>query len=94
MYATNKDIKLKNLIESFWAYYKENNIEIYNEFALQHKLGIYLRYKLPNYKVQFERNIGYFYKSSKTVKKEIDIVIFSKDLKEKYAIELKRPKKV
>jgi len=92
MYEINKDIKLKNLIESFWSYYKQNNIEIYNEFSLQHELGIYLRNNLPNYKVQFERNIGYFYQSSKTVKKEIDIVIFSNDLKEKYAIELKCPK--
>lgn len=87
-----KNLKLKNIIESFWIYYKENNIEIYNEFSLQHELGIYLRNELPNYKVQFERNIGYFYQNSKTVKKEIDIAIFSKDFNEKYAIELKCPK--
>ncbi len=36
---------------------KEENI--YNEFSLQHELGIYLRRALPgNYKVQFERNIA------------------------------------
>ncbi len=86
------NLNLKKLIESFWKYYKENSIEIYNEFSLQHELGIFLRNKLPNYKVQFERNINYFYNHENTIKKEMDIVIFSQDYKEKYAIELKYPK--
>ena len=86
------EMNLKNLIVSFWNYYKEHDIEIYNEFSLQHELGIYLRNELPDYKVQFERNISYFYSNTKTIKKEIDIVIFSKDLKDKYSIELKFPR--
>jgi hypothetical protein len=30
-------------------------VEIYNEFSLQHELGVYLRNNLENCKVQFER---------------------------------------
>jgi len=46
---------------------------------------------LPSYKVQFERNVSYFLNQKHTVKKEIDIVVFSQDGKEKYAVELKCP---
>ena len=44
-------------------------VEVYNEFSLQHELGIYLRDQLKKnpeyqnyngYKVQFERNTKYF----------------------------------
>lgn len=59
-----------------------NRRSIYNEFSFQHELGIYLREKLNNlgfsYLVEFERNVSYF-GISKTVKKEIDIVIYQKD---------------
>ena len=65
-----------------------NQIEIYNEFSLQHELGIFLRNNLCDYKVQFERNTKFFGITG-TVKHEIDIVIYN-DL-EKYAIELKYP---
>ncbi|MFO7868650.1 MAG: hypothetical protein R6U95_05055, partial [Bacteroidales bacterium] len=40
-----------------------NNVEdkIYNEFSLQHELGIFLRKKLEDkYRVDFERNKNYF----------------------------------
>lgn len=84
---------LKELIKNFWDYQKKNNIELYNEISFQHELGIYLRNNLPNYKIQFERNISYFFNNVKdTKKKEIDIVIFKDDFSEKYAIELKYPK--
>lgn len=84
---------LKELINNFWDYQKKNNIELYNEISFQHELGIYLRNNLPNYKIQFERNISYFFNNVKdTKKKEIDIVIFKDDFSEKYAIELKYPK--
>lgn len=83
---------IKKLIEDFIKFANDNAVEIYNEFSLQYELGIYLRNKLPNYKVQFERNISYFYGNSDTIKKEIDIVVFNKDEKEKYAIELKYPR--
>lgn len=84
-------LELKTIIIDFFIYVKDNNIEIYNEFSLQHELGIYLRNVLPMYKVQFERNVSYFTNDIKTTKREIDISIFNKDKKEKYAIELKYP---
>lgn len=81
---------LKQLLLSFWDYRSKNKLELYNEFSFQHELGIYLRKQLPDYKVQFERNVKYFYPDSKTIKHEIDIVVFNNE--EKYAVELKFPR--
>ena len=84
---------ISSLIEKFFnKIIHERNIEIYNEFSLQHELGIYLRECLPDYKVQFERNVSFFSnnKNTDTIKKEIDISIFQEN-GEKYAIELKYP---
>ncbi|MBQ9682516.1 MAG: hypothetical protein IJV35_04525 [Neisseriaceae bacterium] len=85
-----------DFIENFFNYVNENKIDIYNEFSLQHELGIFIREKfpqLPKYKVEFERNVSKFgFDKDKTQKKEIDIVISSHDEKEKYAIELKFPR--
>ena len=87
-----KKLDLAQHIKDFFAYVQNNNVELYNEFSLQHELGIYLREKLPSYKVQFERNVSFFDIKSETVKKEIDIVIYSPDKKERYAVELKYPR--
>lgn len=84
-------LSLKNLVDKFFNLVKIDTIEIYNEFSLQHELGIFLRRSLPNYRVQFERNISFFTSDIKTIKKEIDITIFNEDKSEKYAIELKCP---
>lgn len=87
--------KLKELIDSFTFLIKNNQIEIYNEFSLQHELGIYLRNNIDDssYKVQFERNVSYFgINKGNLVKKEIDIAIFNEDKSKKYAIELKYPR--
>jgi len=55
-------------------------IAIYNEFSLQHELGIFLRGQIPEYRVQFERNVSYFALSkARFVKREIDITVFSPD---------------
>lgn len=67
------------------------SIEVYNEFSLQHELGIFLRKKLPEYIVQFERNVEKFFRIEDTIKHEIDIVIYNESKTEKYAIELKFP---
>ena len=69
-------------------------IEIYNEFSLQHELGVYLRHRLGDLKVQFERNVAYFgFDSGQFEKREIDISIFSADQQQlKVAIELKFPR--
>lgn len=83
-----KYMKFENLLVDFMQLVKEGQVEVYNEFSLQHELGIYLRANLKGYKVQFERNTKFF-GIKDTVKHEIDIVIY--DESEKYAIELKYP---
>lgn len=70
-----------------------NRIEVYNEFSLQHELGIYLRTKLENKKVQFERNVSFFKWSKQNFeKKEIDISIIEENGQPDTAIELKFPR--
>lgn len=82
------DIMIKKLLYEFMSMVEENQVEIYNEFSLQHELGIFLREQLPNYKVQFERNTKFFGIKG-TIKHEIDIVVYNDT--EKYAVELKYP---
>lgn len=79
---------LKILINEFMNLVATGEVEVYNEFSLQHELGIFLRAKLTSYKVQFERNTKFFGITG-TIKHEIDIVIYNDN--EKYAIELKYP---
>ncbi len=81
-------MNLEQLIKKFMAFVATGEIEVYNEFSLQHEMGIFLRTKLSGYKVQFERNAKFF-DIMGTVKHEIDIVIYNEH--EKYAIELKYP---
>lgn len=81
-------MNLVTLMNSFMKLILEEKIEVYNEFSLQHELGIFLRNELTNYKIQFERNTKFF-NITKTIKYEMDIVIYNES--EKYAIELKYP---
>ena len=85
--------EVKVLIADFADKVAAGDIEIYNEFSLQHELGIYLRSKLPGKKIQFERNVSFF-DSGKTpfIKKEIDIVVYSDKNAPDVAIELKFPR--
>lgn len=87
-------LDIKKIILEFLSKLKHEKVEIYNEFSLQHELGIFLRQKLPDVFIQFERNISHFNIPTKnSVKKEIDISIFSKDKKELLCvIELKFPR--
>jgi hypothetical protein len=79
-------------ISKFFSEVEESRIEIYNEFSLQHELGIWLRGNVPPpFKIQFERNVRFFDRNAKCVKSEIDIVIYGPDDERKYAIELKFP---
>ena len=84
----------KHLID-FIENIKTGKLEIYNEFSLQHELGIFLRNALPiDYRIEFERNVSYFGIDG-TDKKEIDIVVYKNDngkKMDKYAIELKFPR--
>lgn len=85
---------IKKLLDDFCRKIGNGEIEVYNEFSLQHELGIFLRKNLNEYKVQFERNVSFFgIEKNDTVKKEIDISIFNNDMKKKYAVELKLPQK-
>ena len=81
-------VMIKDLLYEFMNIVEDDQIEIYNEFSLQHELGVFLRSRIPNYKVQFERNIKFFGIMG-TIKHEIDIVVYND--KEKYAVELKYP---
>ncbi len=81
-------IMIRVLLHKFMDMVEGGQIEVYNEFSLQHELGIFLRERLSDYKVQFERNTKYFGISG-SVKHEIDIVIFNDS--ERCAVELKYP---
>lgn len=82
-----------NAIEKFIDTIKTGKIEIYNEFSLQHELGIFLRSQFTNLKIQFERNVSFFFHTGEFVKKEIDISIYSADKSTlHWAIELKFPR--
>lgn len=84
---------IKKTIEKLVADISRGQIEIYNEFSLQHEVGLLLRSEYPRDKVQFERNISYFFNRGEFTKKEIDIAVFSPDKSElRYAIELKFPR--
>lgn len=85
---------LSALVTQFIHSVAANETDIYNEFSLQHEFGIFLRLALPNYKVQFERNVSYFTPSTAEFsKREIDIAVFSPDRTDlKYAVELKYPR--
>jgi hypothetical protein len=69
-------------------------VDVYNEFSLQHELGFLLRNRLHPETVQFERRVDFFGFSRKNfIKKEIDIAVFSPDRSIlRYAIELKYPR--
>ena len=85
--------EVKVLIAEFANKVAAGDIEIYNEFSLQHELGIYLRSELPGKKIQFERNVSFFdLGKTKFAKKEIDIVVYSDKNAPDVAIELKYPR--
>lgn len=88
-------MKIAELIGEFVESIKSDpGAHIYNEISLQHELGFFLRGKLPNYLVQFERNVSFFFASKMAfTKREIDLSVFSQDKKNLlYAIELKYPR--
>lgn len=87
-------MELRHYIEDFAKAAGSGTIEIYNEFSLQHELGIYLRSRLHNCKVQFERNVSHFGLDKATLeKREIDIAVTASDSGAQLsAIELKYPR--
>lgn len=80
-------------IKSFFASVGSGEIEIYNEFSLQHELGAYLRRHVMGAKIQFERTVSFFgLHRAQFLKKEIDISIFATPQQPNFAIELKYPR--
>lgn len=80
-------------IQEFFRRVAVGEIDIYNEFSLQHEMGFYLRGATPDsIKVQFERPVSFFGIQDKLIKKEIDIALFVPNQSEKVAIELKYPR--
>ena len=86
--------QITQLIESFLRESSEQEHKLYNEAALQHELGYWLRVHLPaNFRIQFERPASELHASARNlVKKEIDIVVSLPESKTHYAIELKCPR--
>src|SRR6266849_828258 len=83
-----------HLMRPFVESVASGETEVYNEFSLQHELGIFLRARLPSYYVRFERNVAFFFEGKTSfTKREIDVSVFSTDKKQlHYAIELKYPR--
>jgi len=86
--------KLGDLVQPFLSAVEAGKVEVYNEFSLQHELGVFLRSTRPDLKIQFERNVSFFFPDkSKFTKREIDISAFSPSNKGlAFAIELKYPR--
>jgi len=86
--------EMENVVAHLATQIAEGDIEIYNEFSLQHELGILLRTLLPQKKIQFERNVSFFgFDKSKFEKREIDIAVYDNEAcLLDAAIELKFPR--
>lgn len=64
---------MKTLFDHFARMVAQNHIEIFIEFSLQHEFGIFIRNGQRDYKVQFERNVSFFFdQTNHSLKKEID----------------------
>lgn len=87
-------MELARNIEDFIKAVASGEVEVYNEFSVQHELGILLRRELGGYRVQFERNVSFFgLRKSSLEKREIDIVVTPKSSNEPLcAIELEFPR--
>ena len=88
-----KELELSPLLTDFTEMISDSSVAVYNEAGIQFELAIFLREKIKgNYSIQLERNIDYFgMDKRKFLKKEMDIVVFSNDKKERHCIELKFP---
>jgi hypothetical protein len=73
---------------------RQGSVEVYNEFSLQHELGVFLRQRRTDCLVQFERNVSHFgLKKAAFEKKEIDIAVTDRATGRRLcAVELKYPR--
>lgn len=87
-------LDVEKVIGDFFRQVEAGAIEIYNEFSLQHELGLFIRSAVTDdYRVQYERPVRFFdLRGPIFIKKEIDISVVSADASERIAIELKFPR--
>ena len=84
---------MQEIVDQLVAGLKSGRVEIYNEFSLQHEIGILMRQAWPEKFIQFERNVSFFgYDKIDFEKKEIDISVFPSVGSPLRAIELKFPR--
>jgi len=81
-------------IEQFFRAIGKQEIEIYNEFSLQHEFGLFLRKRMEDgrIKIQFERPAAFFGVSGRLTKKEIDLACFRSPNQPLAAVEFKFPR--
>ena len=81
-------------VEEFLGAVGKREIEIYNEFSLQHEFGIWLRQHLgdPTIKIQFERPVSFFGVRNRLTKKEIDLACFTSTSATQAVLEFKFPR--
>ena len=86
-------LDLHSITDPFVQEIASGMVEIYNEFSLQHELGLFLRTELGDtFRVQFERPTQFFGIGDRLTKREIDISVFKPGRSECHAIELKYPR--
>ena len=85
---------LRQHITTFFAAVGQGQIDIYNEFSLQHEFGAWLRKhtQVAHLKFQFERPARFFGIDRKLTKKEIDLACFAPPLVPVMAMEFKFPR--
>lgn len=85
---------LGRLVAQFFDAVGRREIDIYNEFSLQHELGIWLRERShpSELKFQFERPASFFGVHGKLTKKEIDLACFALPLVPVMLMEFKFPR--
>jgi hypothetical protein len=88
------NVPLAKAVEPFFREIACGEVDIYNEFSLQHELDISLRNRFTDSKVRFERNVASLFAPNVVfTKREIDICIVDRtDHRLQYAIELKFPR--
>lgn len=86
--------KMQDVVANLTQMVSDGELDIYNEFSLQHELGILLRKEYPDKLIQFERNVSFFgFTKTNFVKREIDIVVYdNKNMSLDAVIELKYPR--
>lgn len=87
-------IEMEAQVHDFFRAVGRREVEIYNEFSLQHEFGIFLRTRLGNgiVKIQFERPAKFFGVANRLTKKEIDLACFQSPDTPFAAIEFKFPR--